>query len=185
MRSESVKKILSETPPEVRDKVRKYGDHVVCRDPEVEEWLKTVTDEQWQFATKLRDDLKGNMGTRGKMLIAKALESYASQFRREGVEGQAVDIDEFLQSYYGAPKPTGQMQCEYDNLFDLLLAFQKRFKGVEGQKEARISELEAENKRLREVLEKVNHAIYSSNMRGTILHLEVRNALNPKPPKEQ
>lgn len=32
MRSKTAKQILSETPEKVRDKVRKYGDHVVCRD---------------------------------------------------------------------------------------------------------------------------------------------------------
>src|SRR5690606_1946132 len=64
---------------------------------------------------------------------------------------------------------------------DMTESYIDRVKELNG----RIAELEAENKRLREVLEKVNHAIYSSNMRGTILHLEVRNALNPQPPKEQ
>ena len=68
------------------------------------------------------------------------------------------------------------------NLLDLDLRI---LGAMEDYAASRISELEAENKRLREVLEKVNHAIYSSNMRGTILHLEVRNALNTQPPKEQ
>lgn len=85
-------------------------------------------------------------------------------------------VDEGTDNLYKTREIPGRhVPARPDRDYDLLV----------GELVLRFQELEAENKRLREVLEKVNHAIYFSNMRGTILHLEVRNALNPQPPKEQ
>ena len=48
MRSEIAKKIISETPPEVKEKVKKYADEVVRRHQEVE--AIELTDEEKEDA---------------------------------------------------------------------------------------------------------------------------------------
>lgn len=79
-------------------------------DPEVQEWLKTVSEADYEFVSKFQKEMRHDPGTRSKMILHRALKAYSDdqlskerettqewKVMAENYERHGIDTDKQLQ----------------------------------------------------------------------------------------
>lgn len=108
----SVVEPVTEQEREVREK-EEIG--VLDTQPEVGEWLKTVTEEMYNNVSVLRRAVFHNPGTKGKMILARALEAAANHPIETLVEQTSNPVVESLLNQLTAARQTVEIERSHLN----------------------------------------------------------------------